>query len=541
MEKYYQIFFERTYETLQKWYNLDFVIEQDMYNFLHSLKGTAGSIGLMELSMIASEKLELLTENSDKQWEKNKWKKYLSSVIEAISFYQTNADLPNIEDNELYQTEYLDDQDLILVIDNDMVFISYIKNVLEKYGYTVIGSQSGKKGLELINKFRPAIVFLDIMLPDTNGFSILQAINKINIEDMLTIVTTLKDSKENRKRAYDMGAFDFITKPMDEEILVSYVTNRLMYKKQLERSIIIDELTQVYNRKFMEKKLQKLLHLYTQNGEYFSLAMMDLDYLKKVNSLHGHLAGDEVLRGFANLVMDAKRDRDIFCRYGGGEFVLLMPRTSIKEAYIIMEGLRRLIEQKYFDIKGFKFQIAFSAGIAQVSDKNLHPEKILEEANLALCNAKQSGRNKTVIFDSVTEDVKKQTKIKIIVIDDVFIIRNMLTSHFENWVSDENFDFEVSAYSDGESFINSNWYTPDSKYVILLDGRLPKMDGMEVLKEIRNKYSSSEVIISMLTARNNENYIVEALKNGADDYIVKPFDIEELSNRINNLINQLLI
>lgn len=162
---------------------------------------------------------------------------------------------------------------------------------------------------------------------------------------MFVTVMSANDCKENRVRAYDMGALDFMPKPIDEEILVSYVTNRLAYKKELEHSIIIDELTQVYNRKFLENQFEKLIQQFNRNQTPFSVAILDLDYFKKVNDTYGHLVGDEVLKGFAALVMNLKRDTDIFCRYGGEEFVMLMPQTSIQDSYVLIERLRKSMEK----------------------------------------------------------------------------------------------------------------------------------------------------------------------------------------------------
>lgn len=541
VEKYQQLIYKQMDEKFKNWDELEFISEQEIYHFLHSLKGTAGSIGLDELSVTASEKLEPLTEGSEKNWSKPEWTSYLASLIEGISFFQKNINIQQEEKSQLYLSENSLNQEFILVIDDDIVFISYLKNVLEKEGYSVIVAYNGKRGLELIYELKPAIVFLDIMLPDTNGFSILQNIKKVKKDRMFVAVMSANDCKENRVRSYNMGAFDFIPKPIDEEILISYVTNRLAYKKELEHSIVIDELTQVYNRKFMDSQFQKLIQQYNQNHEPFSIAILDLDYFKKVNDTYGHLVGDEVLKGFAALMMNLKRDHDIFCRYGGEEFVMLMPQTAIQDSYVLIERLRKSMEQKEFTANGVKFHVTFSAGLVEVTNTNLHPKKMLEEADQALYNAKQSGRNQSAIYDSIAEVVKKKIKINIIVIDDVFIVRNLITNHFKIWESSENYDIEVMEFNDGVSFLKSNWYNPNSKYIILLDGMMPKMDGIEVLKTIRKKYSSNEVIVSMLTGRKGEEYVVEALENGADDYIVKPFNITDVSNRILSLINRLFL
>lgn len=542
MEKYQQMIYKRIYDMFQKWDELEAIFEQEMYRFLHTVKGTAGSIGLKELSDIASEKLQSLEETSEKQWRKDEWKGYLSPIIEAMGFYKTNYTIQNVDNLSPHLVTYnTANREFILVIDDDVIFISYLKSVLEEQGHAVIVAHNGKRGLELIYELRPSIVFIDIMLPDINGFSILENIGKINKERMFVAVMSVNDSKENRKRAYDMGALDFIAKPIDQDILVAYVTNRLKYRKELEHSIIIDELTQVYNRKFMDAALQKLIQYYPHNAEPFSVVLADIDFFKKVNDTYGHLIGDEVLKGFATLMVNNKRELDMFCRYGGEEFIFLMPQTTAEEACKLMEDHRRLMEQQTFNSDGTTFHVTFSAGVVEATTSNLHAKKLLEEADQALYHAKQSGRNQTAMFKHIAGGNKKRVKIKVIVIDDVSVIRSLITNYFKNWEPSESFEVEVLSFSDGVSFLQADWYTENSKHIILLDGIMPKMDGIEVLKKIREHYTSSDVIVSMLTGRKGDEYVLQAFENGADDYIIKPFNIVNVSDRIFSLVNRLFV
>ncbi|MBU5254063.1 diguanylate cyclase [Lysinibacillus capsici] len=539
--KYHRMVYTRICENLQKWDNSDFVREDELYSFLHTLKGTAGSIGLHELTSIAREKLELLNEDSNKQWAKSEWKKYLAPFIESVHFYQENNSMAQHIEHPTTIIKNPAKQDFILIIDDDVVFISYLKNVLEKKGYSVIAAHNGKRGLALIYELQPSIVFLDIMLPDSNGFSILDNIKKTKKELMFVTLISSNDSKENRVRTLEMGAMDFMAKPIDEELLVAYVSNRLAYKRELEQAIVIDELTQIYNRKFMESQMKLFIKHHQQNKEHFSIAMIDLDYFKKVNDTYGHLVGDEVLKGFASLVKELKGAEEIACRFGGEEFVILMPRTTKKEAFIFIEKLRTSMEKKIFTANGTSFHVTFSSGIAEATSTNLHPKKMLEEADQALYTAKQLGRNQTIIFDNIAAVEKRKVKIKIVVIDDVYIIRDLITNHFKHLEEKEDYMIETLAFPDGISFLEANWYDPECKYIILLDWILPKMDGIEVLSKIREQHASSNVIVSMLTSRVGEEYVMKAFINGADDYIVKPFNVAEVSERIIRLIHQMFL
>lgn len=346
-------------------------------------------------------------------------------------------------------------------------------------------------------------------------------------------------SKENRIKAFELGAMDFVAKPIDEDVLLAYVTNRLAYRKELEYAIVIDELTQVYNRKYFESQLKMLIQQYERMKEVFTIAILDLDYFKKVNDTYGHLVGDEVLRGFAALVKELKREHDVFCRYGGEEFVLLMPKTTVEEGYRLVEKVRQAMEKRAFTANNTVFHVTFSSGMMTVGPDYKHEKKLLEAADHALYSAKEAGRNCVVLFDHSIIDMKKSEKIKVIVIDDVYIIRDIIAKHFEGLITSGETIIEVATYGDGLEFLQSSWYDPNYKYVILLDWMLPNMSGIEVLKEIRANYSSKEVIVSMLTGRIGETYVLEAFKNGADDYIRKPFQIADVSSRILHLAERI--
>ena len=531
---------ERITETIYNWEQQNSIEEQELYTFLHNLKGTAGSIGMDGLSEIAATKLEQIEEKSSKRWEKENWKAFLLQIEEVVSFYEKNVKRSPSVENELPFIKGSQKNNFILVIDDDIVFASYIKNILESKGYLVIVAHNGKRGLELIYELSPALVFLDVKLPDITGFSILENINKIKSNHMFVTIMSVDDSKENRAKAYDLGAFDFIKKPLDADILVSFVRNRLVFKEALELSIVTDELTQLYNRKYMNTQLEFLIEQFEKRGEEFSIAIADIDFFKRINDTYGHIVGDEVLKGFSNLIMSAKREEDILFRFGGEEFVLVMPNTTKNTAFSIMERLRKIVGKQPFKGNDQSFYISFSSGIAEIDHQNKHPKALIEQADQALYKAKSSGRNQTVLFTK-EEQISKKQKLKLIVIDDVAIIRNLVTNYFTKLQVPEEFKLEIAAYENGVAFLESDWYEENTKFIILLDGIMPQMDGMSVLKEIRRKHSSNDVIVSMLTGRNDEEYVLEALANGADDFIVKPFNIADVTNRMLQLANQLFL
>lgn len=535
LEKYGNLVYQRIRENFQTWSKTDSVTEKDIYFFLQKIKGTAGAIGLTELMTIATKKLAKLDGDSEQLWSKKQWSAFLGPLMEMQSFHDKN----NLSELEKWTNKESMMKEFILIIDDDIVFIAYLKNILEAKGYSVIVAHNGKRGLELIYELQPAIVFLDIMLPDTDGFSILNNIESIKKDRTFITIISSFNERENKVRAYELGAMDFISKPIDKDILIAYVENRLAYRKELEYAVLMDELTQVYNRKFLESQLHMLTEEYKNNKDVFTVAVMDLDFFKQINDTHGHLIGDEVLKGFAQLVMDMKRSQDIFCRYGGEEFVLLMPNTTKEEAHPIIEKLRQLFEKKMFIGSGKFFRTTFSSGIMDINDEYTHEKKLFEAADKALYVAKEAGRNKIVLFNPTLETVKNKVKLRVIVVDDVNLIRQIIIRHFAELPKNDLIDIEVLAFDDGLKFLEADWFEPGYKYVILLDWMLPNMNGIDILKEIRKKYSSKDVIVSMLTGRTGEEYVLEAFRNGADDYILKPFQIGEVSARILNLAERI--
>ena len=110
--------------------------------------------------------------------------------------------------------------------------------------------------------------------------------------------------------------------------------------------------------------------------------------------------------------------------------------------------------------------------------------------------------------------------------------------HFSNWKADD-FDIHIEEFADGLALVESDWYRAEESYMILLDGVMPKMDGLEVLSHIRTQYPHDNIVISMLTSRTNESDIILALKSGADDYIVKPFYAQEVVARVQRLTKRM--
>ena len=158
---------------------------------------------------------------------------------------------------------------------------------------------------------------------------------------------------------------------------------------ELKRVSITDKLTNIYNRVKLDEYLTMIYKRAKRYNEEFSVIIIDIDHFKNVNDTFGHLAGDEILIQFSKCIKEKIRASDIFGRWGGEEFLLILPNTSCKEANILAEHIRASIEQCSFS---YKFSNSASFGVASFSSEESEAE-LIEIADKALYSAKESGRN----------------------------------------------------------------------------------------------------------------------------------------------------
>ncbi|TWF56615.1 PleD family two-component system response regulator [Neorhizobium alkalisoli] len=221
------------------------------------------------------------------------------------------------------------------------------------------------------------------------------------------LVTELGDD-EIIVRALDLGVNDYIIRPIDPNELVARVLTQIKRKRYNDRLrlsmrqtielAVTDGLTGLSNRRYLDNHLKVLFNRAAARGRPLSVCITDIDRFKAVNDTYGHDAGDEVLKEFAMRIRSTVRGADLACRFGGEEFVVVMPDTDAEQAAAIAERLRDIIERTPFLIKstGAKLSITASLGIACNLAGAETPEQLLKQADRALYEAKNSGRNKVV-------------------------------------------------------------------------------------------------------------------------------------------------
>ncbi|MDI5928895.1 PleD family two-component system response regulator [Rhizobium leguminosarum] len=222
------------------------------------------------------------------------------------------------------------------------------------------------------------------------------------------LIITEQGADDMVVRALDLGVNDYIIRPVDPNELVARSLTQIRrkrYNDRLRASVkqtielaVTDPLTGLYNRRYLDSHLNVLFNRSMARGRPLSVLITDIDRFKHVNDTYGHDGGDEVLREFANRVRSTIRGADLACRYGGEEFVVVMPDTSPEIAAAVAERLRAAIENAPFMLKhaGEALNVTASFGIASRITSVLTPDQLMKQADLALYEAKNTGRNRVV-------------------------------------------------------------------------------------------------------------------------------------------------
>ncbi|MNO21685.1 Response regulator PleD [compost metagenome] len=539
--KYKELVEQRTRQTLHKWTLQEFVSEKEIYRFLHNLKGTAGTVGLIKVEKLADSTLLYFSEDIHRSWTEAEWGDYIYPLLELFDDEQDVHQMLQGSHTEAGQFHGTPIQHEILLIDDDVELVAFLRESLEKQSYYVSIALSAERGLKIFYESKPDLILLDILLPDQSGIDVLrQIIGKAKKERIPIIIVSGEHSKDIQMYAYSLGVMDYLPKPLDIDLFLVLINNRFELKREWQESIIVDELTGAFNRKYFNQTMKQLVSDFRRTGRTFSLALMDLDHFKQVNDKYGHLVGDEVLQTFSEVVRHSIRVEDTFCRFGGEEFALFMPNTDSASALLVVQRIQQQLGTRSFSAKKEQFHVTFSAGITEVREELHEPDRLIGEADQALYASKDEGRNRTTLYTEQLDRGKAESQLNVIIVDDDALIRRIVTHHFTAWEPAGIGHVKVSSYASGPLFLESDWYTQDGKYIILLDGIMPELDGLEVLERIRSSYPEVNILVIMLTGRNNQRDIIHALQMGADDYVVKPFHLPELLSRIERLAHRFL-
>lgn len=291
----------------------------------------------------------------------------------------------------------------VLIVDDSPVQRRVLSRYLQGQNLEIVTAASGEEALEAALRNPPDLVLLDLVLPGMDGFQVCRRLKSSpETADVPVVFITSQGSQEEKILGLECGADDFLVKPVDQrELLVR--TGTLLRRKQLLDALVAqasrDPLTGLYNRRTLASDLERELSRARRYRLPVGLIMLDVDFFKQYNDNNGHPAGDEVLRQVASLLTAHTRQADLVCRYGGEEFVVLLPQTDLKGAAAAAEKLRAGVEEHPFPYGESQpgGRLTVSLGVAAYPEHGDTGEELLRAADLALYRAKKSGRNRCAL------------------------------------------------------------------------------------------------------------------------------------------------
>jgi len=286
----------------------------------------------------------------------------------------------------------------ILIVDDTVTNLDILIELLDQYD--VIDATNGKDAIEIANEEKIDLILLDIMMPEMDGYEVCKELQtNQNTKHIPIIFITAKTDENSIEKAYDIGGSDYVTKPFKPRELLSRVKKELQIQDMMNELKLLastDPMTKLYNRRYFTKISEHSVDLAKREKQDISMIMIDIDKFKTINDTFGHQIGDDVIISLADILQQNKRKSDIVCRFGGEEFVILLPNTSKDGARIVAEKIRKDVENFRLSLKDDnQLRFTISSGIAVVElDQNRAIELALKKADDALYKAKESGRNK---------------------------------------------------------------------------------------------------------------------------------------------------
>lgn len=299
----------------------------------------------------------------------------------------------------------------VLVADDDELTRKLLESLLTGWGYSVVLASDGDEAWKMLCELEhPHLVILDWMMPGIEGTEIVRKLRKKEggIPHYVIIVTS-GNSENGLLQALNSGADEFITKPINHaefqarvnvgrrvtwlnEILAERLLSLELANETISRLALTDELTGLNNRRFFNECSPMAISAARRHGQPLSLVCIDLDNFKRINDTFGHAVGDQVLKEFSAILKKLLRVEDIACRWGGEEFIILLPNTTCEAAVALAERIRLSIEE-YPERATPSVTASFGVARLQCGDNE---DAFIRRADDALYQAKREGRNRVV-------------------------------------------------------------------------------------------------------------------------------------------------
>jgi two-component system, cell cycle response regulator len=302
----------------------------------------------------------------------------------------------------------------ILIADDDAISRHMLQFFLVKWGYEVTAAADGLEALRILeSREAPSLAVLDWMMPGVEGPAVCKRVRENpELPYMYILLLTARNQKADILRGLESGADDYLTKPFNAQELrarlhvgqriLNLQENLIMAKEELFFRATHDSLTGIANRGVaMDALLREQSRQVREEGS-FGVILADIDHFKYINDKYGHLCGDAVLKEAAGRMFDCARPYDTMGRYGGEEFLIVVPASGALGPLELAERMRKALESRPFTTTAGEVQVTASFGVAISSKENpLDSQGLLHLADDALYRAKKYGRNRTELADAI--------------------------------------------------------------------------------------------------------------------------------------------
>lgn len=325
---------------------------------------------------------------------------YLQAVRAGVLGYFVKPLNPAILEARLQRLLSVRERDAfrVLIVDDDILLAQHYALVLQNAGLRAEILTDPAEVFHGLRRFHPDVILLDVNMPECSGPELAQTIRLQDEWLGVPIIYLSSETDSERQMASLIKAGDdFLTKPISDNALVVAIFARAQRARQLAEVMTKDSLTGLLQHAHIKERLGAELERAARLQQNVSVAMLDIDHFKKVNDLHGHLTGDQVISSLANLLRQQLRKTDLIGRYGGEEFLLVLPECQLDKACQVINQLREAFARIPFVSNGQTFHCTFSAGVTSGSDSQ-QVDVVIEHADQALYQAKAAGRNQVILY-----------------------------------------------------------------------------------------------------------------------------------------------
>ncbi len=485
---------------LQAYQQDDPEAEASLRRMSHSLRGSGGTFGFPQISTLAA-----AVEDGD-----------ATNLVE-----QTHNLLLYLR---FLHEQVQDQKHVILVVDDSDEIQLMLKSVLENQGYNVLSALTAGAAEEILQTDQVSLIILDLVLPDTDGRNFLLKLREeTKTATTPVLVLSAKNSSQTKAECLALGADQYFEKPIDMGLLATAVANHLERARKIRTATHVDQLTGLANRAAFIERYNEILPG-QETVQPVTLAVLDIDRFKRINDLHGHIVGDEVLLNLAKRLKGLLGPRDLAARWGGEEFVLLFLERGAGSARDLLDDLQNsLASEPVSKGKTEAVHISFSAGCIELTEE-LEVRDAIATADMLMYHAKEAGR-KQVYLDSASA---KPVPRRILLAEDDDLTATFISHRLEKS------GFDLVHYASGDEACEAG--TQNQFDLIITDVKMPGMDGFELVQRLRSDSLNKGTPILMLTSMGREQDIARGLGLGANDYMLKPFSPTELLARVSRLL-----